>query len=136
MRILALDWGGSRIGVAISDEEGKIAFPLEKYLKPSEVIMELKKMTTELSVEKILIGLPVSLAGNSTESTGQAQRFIEKVRTEVGLPVEEIDERLSSVAASKTLSSQGVKQKDQRGMTDNVAAQIMLQQYLDQNIKN
>lgn len=135
MRILALDWGQARIGGAISDEEGKFAFPLEKFIKPTEAIEEIKKLTIELGVQKILIGIPVSMSGTSTDSTEQARRFMEKIRTEVRLPVEEMDERLSSVAASRTLSSQGVKQKDQRGMTDNVAAQLMLQQYLDTNTK-
>jgi len=131
MRILALDWGTVRIGGAISDPEGRMAFPLERFIDGKKAIEEIKQIVADSSVEKILIGLPVGLGGQDTESTEKARLFIEKVRSETGLPVETLDERLSSVGAGKTLSGMGVSQKNQRDIKDNIAAQMMLDQYLN-----
>ena len=133
MRYLALDWGTVRVGAAVSDPEGKIAFPMEHILETKNSIEEIKKLATELQVEKILIGLPTNLSGESTASTDKTLRFIEKIKVETGLPVESFDERFSSIGAGKVLSTSGMKEKDQREIKDNIAAQLMLQQYLDTN---
>jgi putative Holliday junction resolvase len=130
MRILALDWGTVRVGGAISDPDGQFAFALEEALEAKTSIEEIKKLIAEKEVGKIIIGLPKSLGGQDTASTTGAEKFIEKVR-QLGVEVETVDERFSSVAAGKALGSQGIKEKDQRGMKDNMAAQLMLQQYLD-----
>lgn len=130
MRILALDWGTVRIGAAISDPEGKIAFPLEKFIDSKNAAAEIKSLVEEKEVEKILLGIPKSLAGTDTESTKLAQKFGESLQG-LGIPVENFDERLSSQGASKFLSSLGFNQKQQRGKVDNLAASQMLQAYLD-----
>jgi putative Holliday junction resolvase len=131
VRYLALDWGTVRIGAAVSDPEGKIAFPLDKYIDSKNAIDEIKKIIEELQVEKILVGLPKGLNNQETESTREAVKFIENLKNQVGPPIETLDERFSSVAAGKTLTDQGISEKDQRSIKDNIAAQIMLQQYLD-----
>jgi putative Holliday junction resolvase len=130
LRILALDWGTVRIGAAISDPEGKIAFPLEKFIDSKNAAAEIKSLVEEKEVEKILLGIPKSLAGTDTESTKLAQKFGESLQG-LGIPVENFDERLSSQGASKFLSSLGFNQKQQRGKVDNLAASQMLQAYLD-----
>jgi putative Holliday junction resolvase len=130
LRILALDWGTVRIGAAISDPEGKIAFPLEKFIDSKNAVAEIKSLVEEKEVEKILLGIPKSLAGTDTESTKLAQKFGESLQG-LGIPVENFDERLSSQGASKFLSSLGFNQKQQRGKVDNLAASQMLQAYLD-----
>lgn len=131
MRYLALDWGTVRVGAAVSDPDGKIAFPLEKHIESKNAVEEIKKIIDELQVEKVLIGLPKGLAGQDTQSTASTQEFIEALKSKIGQPIEILDERFSSVAAGKALASQGISEKDQRGIKDNIAAQIMLQQYLD-----
>lgn len=131
MRILALDWGSVRIGAAVSDPDGKIAFPLSQIIDSKNSVEEIHKIVLELEVEKILVGLPIAMSGQDTESTAKAQVFINKVKAKTSIPVETADERLSSVGAGRALQQQGVREKDQRGIKDNISAQLMLQQYLD-----
>ena len=131
MRILALDWGQVRVGAAVSDESGKIAFPLEKFIESKNAIGEIKKIIDELKVEKILVGHPKSLSGSESQSSKQVSEFVANLKTEVQIPLEMFDERFSSVAAGKTLQEQGMPEKKQRKIKDNIAAQLMLQQYLD-----
>ncbi|MBI3952360.1 MAG: Holliday junction resolvase RuvX [Candidatus Doudnabacteria bacterium] len=131
MRILALDWGTVRIGVAISDPDGKIAFPLDKFIEPKNALGEIKKIVAELQVEKILVGWPKGLGGQATKSTDQVEKFVETLKSEIGQPLELLDERLSSIQAGNTLSAAGVSEKEQRNIKDNITAQIILQQYLD-----
>jgi putative Holliday junction resolvase len=130
VRILALDWGTVRIGAAISDPDGKIAFPLDKFIDSKNSIDEIKSIVEEKNVEKILLGIPKSLAGTDTESTKSARAFGELLGG-LGIPIEYLDERLSSMGASKTLSELGVRQKEQRERVDNLASQQLLQTYLD-----
>lgn len=130
MRILALDWGTVRIGGALSDPEGKIAFPLDKFIDPKHSLDEIQKIVNENQVEKVLIGLPRALSGNETLSTKKAQEFAEKLQI-LNLPIDFIDERLSSKSASNTLSGAGLSKKNQRDRVDNLAAAQMLQSYLD-----
>src|SRR3989338_4450 len=130
MRMLALDWGTVRIGGAVSDPEGKFSFPLEKFIDSKNALAEIKQIISDLGVEKVLIGLPKGLAGQDTASTQSAEVFIALLKSQLVQPVEILDERFSSVAAGKTLASQGLSEKSQRDMKDNIAAQLMLQQYL------
>lgn len=133
MRYLAIDWGTVRVGAAISDPDGKIAFPLNHVLDTKTAVDEIKQIIAEQTVEKVLIGLPTNLQSESTESTDKTLRFVEKLKKEIHISIETLDERFSSVAAGKVLSAGGMKEKDQREIKDNVAAQLMLQQYLDSN---
>ncbi len=133
MRILALDWGTVRIGAAVSDPTGKFAFPLEEPLSSKKVFDELPGLCAQLSVEKILIGLPQGLSGQESESTKAAMQFKEKISKLISIPIEMLDERFSSKSAEQALNSQGISAEKQRKIKDNVAAQIILQTYLDQN---
>lgn len=136
MRILALDWGRVRIGAAVSDETEKIAFALDKFFEMQKGIEDLIRFVSEKGIERIIVGNPISLLGESGESSRQASEFVEKLGKKIDIPIEMLDERFSSVAAEKVLTSQGMKQKEQRLIKDNIAAQIMLQQYLDTKSKN
>lgn len=136
MRILALDWGSVRIGVAISDPGGTIAFPFEKFIDTKEALLEIKKIVDEKEVEGILIGLPKSLSGQSSQSSKSVEEFVAKLQELVSCPIQYFDERLSSVGAGKTLTDQGLSSAQQRGLVDNLAAQQMLQQYLDKKTIN
>jgi putative Holliday junction resolvase len=134
MRILALDWGTVRIGAAISDEEGKIAFPLRQPIDAKHAVDEIKKIVSEKPVEKIIVGNPQTLDGTAGGSQEKTLNFIDQLKAELGLPVELIDERFSTVQAGKLLSEQGVSEQKQRSLKDNLAAQLILQQYLDTKI--
>ncbi len=131
MRILALDWGEVRIGAALSDPTGKFAFPLETPISSKNSIAEIKTLINEQKVDSIILGLPKNLSGSEGRSAEKLREFADKLFSEVKIPVSLVDERFTSVAAEKVLDEQGFSQKRQRGIKDNIAAQIMLQQYLD-----
>ncbi|HEV8601256.1 MAG TPA: Holliday junction resolvase RuvX [Patescibacteria group bacterium] len=131
MRILALDWGTKRVGLAVSDEGGKIAFALDKPIDSKGAISEIKQLVQKLEVGLILIGLPKNLKGEEASSAKKLKSFADDLLKAIGIPLNFIDERFTSVEAGKKLDEQGIREKDQRGIKDNIAAQLMLQQYLD-----
>ncbi len=128
---MSVDWGTVRVGVAMTDEEQKLAFPLQHTLETKVAVSEIQKLAGEYEIEKIIIGLPLSLQGEMGESAKKAQQFGEELNKKTGLKVEYVDERFSSVASGKSLQEQQIKEKDQRSIKDNIAAAILLQQYLD-----
>lgn len=131
MRILALDWGKVRVGAAISDDLGRIAFALKQPIESKKAIQEIKKIVEESDVQKIILGLPKNLAGEEGKSAEKLRIFADNLFRAVNVPISLIDERFSTVAATKRLQESGMKEKDQRQIKDNIAAQIMLQGYLD-----
>ena|SRR3989338_2618278 len=133
MRILALDWGTKRVGVAISDESGKIAFPLNDAIETKSSLEKIESLAKEKEVGLILLGFPKTLKGDNSRLAGKVGDFKTELEKITGLAVELLDERFSTVQAEKLLQEQGVKQVDQTGIKDNIAAQVMLQQYLDTN---
>lgn len=135
MRILALDWGEVRVGAAISDEETKIAFPLKLAFTSENAIEEIKHMIGQQHIGLILIGLPKNLSGKEEKSAEKMKRFASELAQAAKVPVKQVDERFTSVQAGKILSAAGLSEKKQRGIKDNIAAQIMLQQYLDSKHK-
>ena len=131
MRILALDWGHVRVGVAISDETQTIATAFEKILNAKTAIEEIKQIVNQFDIGLILIGLPATLKGKEGHSAESVKNFGQRIHNETGKPTQYLDERFSSIAAGKALSEQGLSEKKQRAIKDNIAAQLMLQQYLD-----
>lgn len=129
MRYLGIDYGSKRTGLAISDPEGRLAVLKGSISLPSqqEVIDRIKQIIEEDQVESVIVGLPTNMSGEPTEMTDHVNRFIEKLRNHVSVPVQTIDERLTTEMAKKLL--QGVKNEDR----DTVAAQIMLQNFLDEH---
>ena len=120
-RILALDFGTKRIGVALSDESKKIAF-MADYVSTDQK-QKLIELLQEKKVEKIILGLPKNLAGNETKSAEAVRDFGDWLEDETKLPIEYIDERLTT----KELSKQGIPREE----LDSAVAQHMLQRYLD-----
>lgn len=137
MRILALDWGEIRIGAAISDEDARIAFPLkDAILSGKNAISEIKKIVDESEVRLVLLGLPKTLSGKEGASAKKLHAFAHDLSESLyHVPIKLIDERFTSVEAGKLLKEQGLSEKKQRNIKDNIAAQIILQQYLDTKIK-
>jgi putative Holliday junction resolvase len=124
MKILGIDYGEKRIGLAVSDETQTLARELD-ILSPKEFWEQLNQLISNQQISKIVVGWPLNMSGEMTEKTREVERFKVKVGTETGLPVEVIDERLSSVMAENISGSK----KD----LDSLAAQILLQNYLDRN---
>ncbi|MBU1178319.1 Holliday junction resolvase RuvX [Patescibacteria group bacterium] len=130
-KILALDYGDKRIGVAISDPTGTIASTLATLENKgiNRVIVTLKDLCQEHSVAKIVIGVPCGLSGRETEQTVKTRDFINKVQEVVVAEIVEVDERFSSVLAEKQLVDRDGKVD--KSQIDANAARLILQDYLD-----
>ncbi len=132
-RILGIDHGNRRIGLALSDPLQIISKPYSTitFLSMRDVILKLKKIIKEEDIEKIVLGLPKGMRGQNTSQTKIVREFAVLLREETELHVEFEDERLSSISAQKALIYQGVKTGRNKGRIDETAAAIILQQYLD-----
>lgn len=132
-RILALDFGKKRTGIAVTDPNRIIATALNT-VDSNELIGYLKKYMLTEPVEKIIIGYPLNLDGSPTDATPLVDKFIKKFGNVFSnMVVEKIDERFTSVLAQHEISNMGLKKKDreQKQLVDQVAAVIMLREYLE-----
>ena len=136
-RVLGLDYGDSRIGLALSDPLKMIASPLKTISnKSSEFIKKkLSDLIIDYDIELIVVGLPISLKGKETEQTKKVKLFIEKINC-FDIPIFAQDERLSSISAKKSLIIQKIKTGQNKQLIDSTAAAIFLQQFLDVRKKN
>ena len=130
-RAMGIDYGRARIGLALSDELRLLAHPLETVPNDKKALPRVVALVAERTVDAIVIGMPRMMAGQPGSEAGEVREFISKLRREVACPIVEWDERLTTVAAERTLQSAGKKTKDTRGIIDQVAAQLILQGYLD-----
>ena len=133
MRILALDHGTKRIGVALSDETKTIAQPLEYILtEPADKFLErLKAILAEKEVGLILIGLPRNMDGTYGPATEKVKAFISVLKETITIPIKTWDERLTSTMANRVLIQGGVRRDQRKEKVDKMAAAILLQSYLD-----
>jgi len=131
-RVLGLDWGTRRIGVAISDEQRRLAVGLAVWpAEESAYFPLLKNVLNEEEIDLVVVGLPLSLSGAEGPSAVSARRFADRVAT-LGVSVKLHDERFTSYSASSSLSQAGITQKKQRGKLDMAAAVLLLQSFLDE----
>ena len=134
-RVLGVDYGSSRVGLALSDPQKIIASPLHTLVNNGND--RLKKKLLEVikkkNVEYIVIGLPIGLKGQETSQTKIVREFAEEIRS-LALPVYFQDERLSSLSAKKSLIEQNVKTGHNKSFIDSTAAAIFLQQFLDSKV--
>ena len=134
MRVLALDIGKVRTGIAISDPQGRVASPV-CVLATEDVQAAApawKRVLEDWEPELLLAGLPRSLDGKDSAQTKQARSIAEVLAAQTGLPIEFTDERLSSVQAKRILHEEGLTEKDMRGKVDMIAASLFLQSWLDE----
>jgi putative Holliday junction resolvase len=133
MRYLALDYGTKRIGVAVSDELKLIAQPLE-YI-PTEpfnaFLVRLKQVISEKEVERLFIGMPRNMDGTYGAAAQKVQDFIAALKSEISVPIQTLDERLTSAQANRVLLQGNVRRADRKQKVDAMAAAILLQGYLD-----
>ena len=130
-RILGLDFGRARIGVAISDELQMLAHPLETIPANEEPASRVAEIVREKQVDHVVAGIPRQMNGQIGTAATEVLEFVEKLRAILPCPVVTWDERLTTVAAHRALRDAGKKTRDTRGYVDQVAAQMILQTYLD-----
>ena len=130
---MALDHGSVRVGVAVSDELGMIASPVE-YIpaEPVEAFQtRLESLIREKAVEQIIVGMPRNMDGTYGPAAETVRAFIERLREHVRVPVRTWDERLTSAQANRMLIQANVRRQDRKQVVDKMAAAILLQSYLD-----
>jgi putative Holliday junction resolvase len=131
-RVLALDPGSRRVGTAVSDPLGISAQPHGVLDATDPRLMEqIARLGIDLGVERIVVGLPVSLNGSEGPAAAEARRFAAEVARSTGLPVDLLDERFTTVSAERVLVQAGLSGRRRRAVRDRVAAAILLQAYLD-----
>jgi putative Holliday junction resolvase len=131
-RILAIDYGGKRTGIAVTDPMQIIATGLET-IPSHELIPYLKKYMEQEQVELILIGMPVNLNDTETDGTAGAKNAIGRIQKAFpNMPIKEVDERYTSKMAKQAMLDMGMKKKDRqvKGNVDVIAATIILQEYM------
>ena len=137
-RVLALDIGEVRIGIAASDLAGKLAFPVE--VLPADEVMagarSFRRIIEDHDPEILLVGLPLTLSGEEGPQVKRIRGMADTVAHVTGLPVYLTDERLSSREAKRLLREQGVSEKQARGKVDKIAASLVLQAWLDARTRN
>jgi putative holliday junction resolvase len=133
MRILALDHGTRRIGIAVSDEMKMIASPLEYILaEPFEkVLTRLQEIIREKEVSLMLIGMPRNMDGTYGPASQKVKDFIASLQPHITTPIKTWDERLTSVMANRVLLQGNVRRDKRKQAVDKMAAAILLQSYLD-----
>jgi putative Holliday junction resolvase len=133
MRAAAVDFGSVRVGLAVADELGLLAHPRPHLAggDPRRLLEALSALARDEGIELFVVGLPRSLDGREGTSARRVRRFAERLTAATGIPVELVDERLSTVEAQGRLRAQGLNQKAQRSRIDSAAAAILLQSWLD-----
>ena len=133
MRILALDHGTKRIGVAISDELKMIAQPLEYILAAPAVdfLARLEELIRDKEVELVLVGMPRNMDGSYGPAAQKVQEFVAGLKVALSVPIKLWDERLTSAQANRLLIQGKVRRDQRKEKVDKTAAAILLQSYLD-----
>ncbi len=132
-RILGIDYGTARIGLALSDELQMLAHPCETIAvaKTADPAARVAEIVREKEVERVIVGLPRHMNGELGAAAEGAGAFAEKLRALLTCEVRTWDERLSTVAAHRAMREAGKSTRQTRGYIDQVAAQMLLQSYLD-----
>ena len=132
-RVLSVDYGTKRIGLALSDLMQIIGKPYKTIINRNDqqVLEELDIIVKEKNVNKIIVGLPLTLKGEYSEQTNATIKFVEFLKQNMKTEIITYDERLSSIQAKNSLIKQGVKTGHNKGAVDQTAAALFLQGYLD-----
>ena len=135
-RIMGLDYGSKTIGVAISDALGLTAQPLETIERSGEnklrrSLARIAEIVREKDIKKIVVGLPINMDGRSGERAALTLEFVEKLKLRVDIPIVMQDERLTTVEADEILDDSGVKKQDRKQFIDQIAAGIILKEYME-----
>ena len=129
--ILGLDFGRARIGAAISDELQLLAHPLETIPANQQALARVAEIVRQRKVDHVVTGMPKQMNGQMGAAAAEVLKFVEKLRAILPCPIVTWDERLTTAAAHRALRDAGKKTRHTRGYVDQVAAQMILQNYLD-----
>ncbi|MCH5151147.1 MAG: Holliday junction resolvase RuvX [Clostridiales bacterium] len=133
-RVMALDVGDVRIGIAVSDLMGIIANPLETYTRKGNLEVDAQyivDLAKSKEVSLFISGLPLGLKGQENDQTAKTREFVDKIKEICDIPVEYLDERFTTLSAERVLIEGNVRRENRKKVIDKVAATIILQNYLD-----
>ena len=133
MRVLGIDWGEKRMGFAVSDPLGIVAMPLDvvEVSGSKQSVEAVRRICAETEAEQLVVGLPVNMDGSHGEMAKRIETFVAALKEELKIGVSTWDERMSSLSADRVLDEAGMDQKKRRGVRDKLAAQFILQGYLE-----
>jgi len=132
VRILGIDYGSKKIGLAISDETQTIAMPLKVIDSDEDAVDTINNIVKENDVKRIVIGLPITLSGTKGKRAIETEEFIDKLKNVLDIEIVEWDERLSTRFSERILNKANVKgRKNKKKVIDKIAATFILQGYLD-----
>lgn len=130
--ILGVDVGTHRVGIAAAHEETRFAHPLEVVVvADKDPVARIAELVPELEVTAVVVGRPTSMSGSSGPAVSKQAEFVEELRNAVEVDVVEFDERLTTVVADQGMRAAGTVRATQKTLRDAIAAQVMLQGYLD-----
>jgi putative holliday junction resolvase len=134
-RILALDYGTKNVGLALSDELGALVRPLPSIPNHGrrDLMIRIKSAVAELAVEGIVLGMPIHMDGRLGEAAERVHHFMELLKREVSLPIDSMDERLSTVEASELWREMSARQRRKYRTVDSLAAAFILERYLKES---
>ncbi|WP_334142837.1 Holliday junction resolvase RuvX [Rhabdothermincola sp.] len=134
MRVLALDLGTKRIGVAVSDPTGTLASPLEVLARSGDRALDhqrIGQLVDDTAAERVVVGLPLSLDGSIGPAAAAVLEEVDELAAALHVPVETYDERLTTVTADRALTERGLRAEARRRVVDKAAATVLLQAWLD-----
>jgi len=135
MRILAIDYGDSRVGTAVTDALGITAQGLETIKndgKDKTVLARLDEIIKEYEITTIVVGMPLNMDGSKTERVEKTEKFIHKLKCKYNkIKIDTVDERLTTVQAHRTMNDLGIKQKNKRNIVDTISAVYILETYIN-----
>lgn len=135
MRILGLDYGSKTVGVAMTDALGMTVQPYktiqrDRESKLRQTLSEIAEIVEQYQIEKIVMGLPLNMDDTEGDRAAKTRNFAEKLKLRVAVPIEFTDERLTTMEAEEILDQSGIPRSEQKKVIDQVAAQLILEQYL------
>jgi putative Holliday junction resolvase len=133
-RILALDYGRKRVGAAVCDEMGIAVRPVPSLPNEGrgEVVSLIRKLVEQHEIGSLVVGLPVNMDGTTGDSADQARKFMKVLRSQLRLPLTEVDERLTTVEAEALWKEMGPRQRKRYRSVDSLAAALILQRFLEE----
>ncbi|MCI6947301.1 Holliday junction resolvase RuvX [Oribacterium sp. P9] len=135
MRILGLDYGSKTVGVAMTDALGMTVQPYktiqrDRESKLRQTLSEIAEIVEQYQIKKIVMGLPLNMDDTEGDRAAKTRDFAEKLKLRVAVPIEFTDERLTTMEAEEILDQSGIPRSEQKKVIDQVAAQLILEQYL------
>ncbi len=130
-RVIGIDLGDSRVGVALSNPDRTLASPLEVIKRTGNLHRDIARIVDEWEANMVVVGLPLSLDGSVGPAAKKALIEVERMGATLQVPVDTYDERLTTVTAERLMTDAGLDSRNQRKVVDKIAAAIMLQAWLD-----